>query len=121
MSEHLDPVTGWLSIDVLNVLGDVELPKNGHGLQVASVSGDSWRLGEDAMVNWNNHHWTVLQADPSGDGWMHTNSIRGPGPVHGRRRRLAEGDVHALLDAILAETGSLSSDLLRLSWLLEAM
>ena len=108
MSEHLDPLTGWLSIDVLNVLGDVELPKNGHGLQVAPVSGDSWRLGEDAMVNWNNHHWTVLQADPSGDGWMHTNSIRGPGPVHGRRRRLAEGDVDALLDAIRAESGAVT-------------
>ena len=108
MSEHLDPLTGWLSIDVLNVLGDVELPKNGHGLQVASVSGDSWRLGGDAMVNWNNHHWTVLQADPSGDGWMHTNSIRGPGPVHGRRRRLAEGDVDALLDAIRAESGAVT-------------
>ena len=39
---------------------------------------------------------------------MHTNSIRGPGLAHGRRRRLAEGDVDALLEAIRAESGSVA-------------
>ena len=63
LSEHLDPLTGWLSIDVLNVLGDVELPKKGLGLQVALVAGDTWRQGVGAMVNRNYRHWTVLQVD----------------------------------------------------------
>ena len=39
---------------------------------------------------------------------MHTNSIRGPGLAHGRRRRLAEGDVDVLLEAIRAETGAVA-------------
>ena len=47
-SAHLDSKTGWLSIDVLNVLGDVDLPKKGLGLQVAPVAGETWRQGEDA-------------------------------------------------------------------------
>merc|ERR1739836_143346 len=76
LSEHLDPLTGWLSIDVLNVLGGVELPKKGLGLQVAPVAGSTWRQGVDAMVNWNNRHWTVLQVDPSGERWMHTNTFK---------------------------------------------
>ena len=70
------------------------------------MAGDTWRQGEDAMVNWNNSHWTVLQPDPSGHGWMHTNSITGPGLAHVRRRRIAEGGVDALLEAIRAQSGA---------------
>ena len=39
---------------------------------------------------------------------MHTNSIRGPGLAHGRSRRLAEGDVDALLEAIRAESDAVA-------------
>ena len=39
---------------------------------------------------------------------MHTNSIGGPGLAHGRRRRLAEGDVDALLEAIRAQCGGVT-------------
>ena len=63
MSEHLDPLAEWLSIDDLNVPGDVELPKKGFGLQVALVAGDTWRQGVGAMENRNYRHWTVLQVD----------------------------------------------------------
>ena len=107
-SEHLHSLTGWLSIDVLNVLGDVGLPKRGLGLQVAPVAGETWREGGDAMVNWNNQHWTVLQCDPSGAGWMHTNSIEGPGLAQGRRRHLSEADVDALPEAIRAQSGDVA-------------
>ena len=40
----------------------------------------------DALVNWNNQHWTVLQRDPSQFGvWRHTNSIVNDTLVHGRQ------------------------------------
>ena len=73
ISNHLDPLTGWLSIDVINVLGQANL---GLHVEAARVSWpDGLRRQQDgaALVNWNKRHWTVLQRDPSGDGWMHTN------------------------------------------------
>ena len=76
MSSHLDFETGWLSIDVINVLGQANL-----GIHVESASTNWLNLvdqqGAAALVNWNQSHWTVLQRDPSGEGWMHTNSIEG--------------------------------------------
>ena len=86
ISNHLDPLTGWLSIDVIKVLGQANL---GLHVEAARVSWpDSLRRQRDgaALVNWNKRHWAVLQRDPSGDGWMHTNSIQGLAPRHGRRR-----------------------------------
>ena len=80
ISNHLDLKTGWLSIDVLNMLGDTHLADNGLGLQVALTAGDTWRQREDAMVNWNNTHWTVLQADPFGSRVDAYQQHRGPGP-----------------------------------------
>jgi uncharacterized membrane protein len=80
ISNHLDPLTGWLSIDVINVLGQANL---GLHVEAARVSWPDalWRQQDGAaLVNWNKRHWTVLQRDPSGDGWMHTNSIEGVGP-----------------------------------------
>ena len=92
MSRHLDPETGWLSIDVINVLCHSNL-----GLHV-DVATTTWRMlqtREDgaALLNWNQQHWTVLQRDPSGEGWMHTNSIPGMSLSSGRRRRLLDQDV----------------------------
>ena len=82
--EHLDPQTGWLSIDVMNVLGVAQL-----GLHVDGAPADWNQLqgieNGAAFVNWNNTHWSILQCDPSGEGWMHTisrvASVRA-GPVH---------------------------------------
>ena len=56
---HIDPATGFLSIEVINVLGASNL-----GLRVdeAPISwGRLRRAGEKAaLVNWNKTHWTVL-------------------------------------------------------------
>ena len=58
---HLDPLTGWLSIDVINVLGQANV---GLHVEAARVSwSDVLRRQQDgaALVNWNKRHWTVLQ------------------------------------------------------------
>ena len=65
ISNHLDPLTGWLSIDVINVLGQANL---GLHVEAARVSWpDGLRRQQDgaALVNWNQPHW------------MHTSSIEG--------------------------------------------
>ena len=108
LSNHLDPSTGWLSIDVINVLGQANL---GTHVEAACAS---WRDGlqrqQDgaALVNWNQRHWTVLQRDPSGDGWMHTNSIEGAGLRHGRRRQLSDGEVEEVLHDIWRDAGTVT-------------
>ena len=108
LQEHLDPDTGWLSIDVINVLGQAQL-----GLHVDAAAAP-WRgglctvQGGAALVNWNQRHWTVLQRDPSGDGWMHTNSVEGPGARHGRRRGLSVQAVEDVLADIAAHAGRVS-------------
>ena len=58
LSQHLHRDTGWLSIDVINVLGAANL-----GLHVVGESPCSWerlkRSGHrGAFVNWNNQHWS---------------------------------------------------------------
>ena len=105
--EHLHPETGWLSIDVINVLGEALL-----GLHVDGAAAD-WNQLQGieegaAFVNWNNTHWTVLQRDSSGEGWMHTNSIEGEGASCGRRRRLSNADVCEILAAVVAKSGAVS-------------
>ena len=60
------------------------------------------------MVNWNQRHWTVLQRDPSGDGWMHTNSIEGVAPRYGRRRRLSDEAVQEVLEDIRRDAGGVA-------------
>ena len=99
MSNHLDPETGWLSIDVINVVCQANL---GCHVQAARVIWPVLRHQQDgaALVNWNNRHWTVLQQDPEGVGWMHTNSIEGEAPRHGRRRRLSDEAVEEVLEDI---------------------
>jgi hypothetical protein len=108
ISNHLDPLTGWLSIDVINVLGQANL---GLHVEAARVSWpDVLRRQHDgaALVNWNKRHWTVLQRDPSRDGWMHTNSIEGMAPRYGRRRRLSDEVVQEVLDDIQRDAGGVA-------------
>ena len=62
----------------------------------------------EAFVNWNKQHWTVLQRDPSGDGWMHTNSIEGPARRHGRSRRLSDQQVEEVLQDIRRNVGGVA-------------
>ena len=94
---HLDPDSGWLSIDVINVLGLANL---GLHVEEASITwNDLQQRGQDgaALVNWNKQHWTILQRDPSGNGWMHTNSVEGEGLRYGRRRYLSSHEVSKVL------------------------
>ena len=87
MSVHLDPASGFLSIDVINVLGAGALGIHVEGDAVPWASLQGLPSGA-ALVNWNNRHWTVLQrrhADDADGGWVHTNSILGDARRHGRR------------------------------------
>ena len=108
ISNHLDPITGWLSIDVINVLGQANLGLHVEGGRVSWPDGLRRQQDGAALVNWNQQHWTVLQRDPSGDGWMHTNSIEGVGPRYGRRRRLSEEAVQEVLEDIRRYAGGLA-------------
>ena len=77
ISNHLDPLTGWLSIDVINVLGQANLGLHVEAVRASFPDGLRRQQIGAALVNWNQRHWTVLQRDPSGDGWMHTSSVEG--------------------------------------------
>ena len=72
-SRHLDPATGWLSIDVINYLGA------NLGIEVEPASLDVNDLLDmdkaACLLNCNNRHWTVLQQCARHRPWMHTNSI----------------------------------------------
>ena len=93
---------------MINVLGQANL---GLHVEAAHVS---WRNGlrrqQDgaALVNWNKQHWTVLQRDPSGDGWMHTHSIEGVALRYGRRRRLSDEAVQEVLEDIRRDAGGVA-------------
>ena len=82
--QHLHPQTGWLSIDVINVLGTGLL---GLHVEADSVSLEGLALQDvaDVFVNCNNQHWTVLTRQPNGRSWVHINSIfEGDRRFHGR-------------------------------------
>ena len=76
LAQHLDLATGFLSIDVINVLGTALL-----GIQ---VDGDAtpWEslethVLEGALIDWNNSHWTALRWESHGTIWVHSNSVQG--------------------------------------------
>ena len=107
MAHHLHPATGFLSIDVINILGAGAL-----GLHVEGNTTPWPRLRADpdgaALVNWNNRHWTVLQRECRGGAWVHTNSILGDGLRHGRSTCAAGEDVLALLAEIQRDAGGVA-------------
>ena len=55
MAHHLDPVTGFLSIDVINILGEsvLGLHVEESATPLAALSAEQ---GAAALVNWNNQH-----------------------------------------------------------------
>ena len=77
-SDHLDPQSGFLSIDVINLLGSANL---GIHVDETPTSWEELRHchGARAMINWNQSHWSVLEAWPpdAPTHWRHTNSIEG--------------------------------------------
>ena len=84
---NLDPDTGWLSIDVINVLGAANL-----GIHVdpspSEVSQDLLEGMSDYLVNCNNMHWTVLRRTAE-ESWEHINSIVEGGQVHHGQRTVS--------------------------------
>ena len=85
IGEHLDKETGFLSIDVINILGCSLL-----GIHVAGEAV-SWRElqespGLGALVNCNNMHWTALRKDVVTSAWTHINSIQGARSCNGVAR-----------------------------------
>ena len=92
-TQHLDPESGWLSIDVINVLGAAHL---GIHVEADSIFLDVF-LGQRAgaaLVNWNNNHWTVLESRSENGPWIHTNSIfGGTQSYHGRSEVSERSDV----------------------------
>ena len=68
------PGTGWLSIDVINILGQGQL---GHHVQGSNTSLEELVvLGEaDALVNWNNQRWMALRGRSCDGQWTHINNV----------------------------------------------
>ena len=102
---HIDPLTGFLSVQVINVLGSSTL-----GLHVEEASTFWEHLqterGAAALVNWNNQHWTVLQAEPGDRAWVHSNSICGNGPHRDRVKCSTVDHVASILAQIELERGA---------------
>ena len=75
-SQHLHPEAGFLSIDVINLLGAANL---GIHVDETPIMWDVLRQcnGARALINWNQSHWTILEAWPPDvpTHWRHTNSI----------------------------------------------
>ena len=88
ISLHLHPGTGWLSIDVINVLGastlGVHVEGSEHPLALLKDADGAAAF----LVNCNQQHWTVLQRAHTDGAWVHTNSIITELHLsfHGRRR-----------------------------------
>ena len=107
-AQHLDPETGWLSIDVINVMGAGQL---GIHVEGNSISLDAFiaQGATDVFVNWNNTHWTVLVGRSSNGPWIHTNSIsQGGQSFHGRVETSHRAHVEQILTDIASHCGSYS-------------
>ena len=99
---------GSVPVETLGSAGHANL---GFHVDAARVlCPDDLRRRQDcaALVNWNRRQWTVLQRDPSGDGWMHTNSIEGVALRCGRRRRLSDEAVQEVLEDIRRDAGGVA-------------
>jgi hypothetical protein len=104
----LDPVSGFLSIDVINVLGASNL-----GIYVTVEAAATQHLCADpegeALVNWNNQHWTTLRRESNGGAWIHMNSIVDDGGLrHGCVRCASPHDVERVLAEIRRSSGGVT-------------
>ena len=108
-SDHLYPVSGWLSIETMNILAATR-PGLGKHIQEGARE---WRtlqaeVGVEAMVNWNQTHWTVLKHNSVTQTWLHINSCLGPARRHGRAQGLRAADVEQILAEIRRSAGGAS-------------
>ena len=102
---HIDPLTGFLSVQVIIVLGSSTI---GLHVEEASTSREHLQTerGAAALVSWNNQHWTVLQAVPGDRAWVHSNSICGNGPHRDRVKCSTVDHVASILAQIELERGA---------------
>lgn len=106
--DHLCQDTGWLSIDIMNILALTRFPQK-H----IEESAQDWGVlqaeaGVAAMVNWNRTHWTMLKHDMPTQSWMHINSCEGPFLRHGLKTHLNPADVDAILAEIQGSAGGVA-------------
>ena len=107
-SQHLHPESGWLSIDVINVLGAAQL---GIHVEANSTSLEAVmaQCQAAALVNWNNTHWTVLVSGASAGPWTHINSIdAGIRRFHGRMDTTDKAEIIELFADIQNHCGGYS-------------
>ena len=116
---HLNPDSGWLSIDVINALGST------LGLAVDGADFALNKLLEEeevaCLVNCNNAHWTVLQQRSRHGPWVHTNSIEGHASFHGHRTLAGVVDVFRLMEAIQEQYGGVALHKIRRTDALEGL
>ena len=93
---------------MINVLGQANIGLHVEAARASFPDGLRRQQFGAALVNWNQRHWTVLQRDPSGDGWMHTNSIEGVAPRYGRKRWLSDEAVQEVLEDIRRDAGGVA-------------
>ena len=104
---HHDPCTGFLSIDVINILGASLLGLHVEGDAVPLPTLRAEPEGA-ALVNWNGRHWTVLQREAESGAWRHTNSIVGKSARHGRCACSSAAELENILAEIHAEAGGVT-------------
>ena len=107
-ADHLFRESGWLSIEVMNILALTRVPQK-H----IEESARDWRElqaedGVAAMVNWNQAHWTVLMHDLPRQTWVHINSSSGPHLRHGPKAGLSTADIDAILAEIQGAVGGVA-------------
>ncbi len=110
LQDHLHTSTGWLSVDVMNILGAGQL-----GIHIDESPTDWAELlrGPHAavLVNWNQAHWTVLQPWPRGVApthWRHTNSVTAGHGLRNGRGEYQHYEVEAVLQEIREASGGVT-------------
>ncbi len=110
LQDHLHPRTGWLSVDVMNILGAGQL---GIHIDESHTDWAELQRGSDAavLVNWNQTHWTVLQPWPRGGApthWRHTNSCTAGRGLRYGRGEYQHHEVAAVLQEIREASGGVT-------------
>ena len=91
ISEHLDEQSGWLSIDVINVLCAANFD-----IEVEAAPFPAGALAQESeaafLINCNQRHWTVLRQQGAGGPWEHINSIGDDGCLWHWRKDVGSKD-----------------------------
>ena len=109
--QHLKLQSGWMSIELINVLGAGRL---GFQVEKSDTSLNDFILDgrAAALVNWNNQHWTVLSSEAFDGPWIHTNSVLEPNEsmksYYGRVETTDKSAVAQILDEIQEDYGAVS-------------